>query len=56
MAEAPPLQEDKYAKFYKMDEPVIKFEGGVNEIQQIQLGMSKTRFFKTSFEHFQTGF
>ena len=26
------LEEDEYAEFYEMDEPVIKFEGGVNEI------------------------
>ena len=25
MAEAPPLQEDEYAKFYEIDEPVIKY-------------------------------
>ena len=36
MAEAPSLEEDKYGKFYKINEPVIKFEGGVNEIQHIQ--------------------
>ena len=36
MAEAPPLEEDKYADLYKIDEPVIKFEGGVNKIQHIQ--------------------
>ena len=36
MAEAPTLEEDKYAKFYEIDEPVIRFEGGVNEIQHIQ--------------------
>ena len=35
MAEAPPLEEDKYAKFYKIDKLVIKFAGGVNEIQHI---------------------
>ena len=33
-AEAPPLEEDKYAEFYEIDEPVIRFEGGVNEIGQ----------------------
>ena len=32
MAEAPPLEEDDYSEFYKIDEPVIKFEEGVNEI------------------------
>ena len=36
MAEAPPLAEDEYAEFYEIDEPVINFEGGVNEIQHIQ--------------------
>ena len=36
MAEAPPLEEDKYAEFYEIDKPVIRFEGGVNEIQHIQ--------------------
>ena len=36
MVEAPPLEEDEYAKFYEIDEPVIKFEEGVNEIQHIQ--------------------
>ena len=36
MAEAPPLAEDEYTKFYEIDQPVINFEGGVNEIQHIQ--------------------
>ena len=36
MAEDPPLEEDEYAKFYEIDEPVIKFEGRVNEIQHTQ--------------------
>ena len=36
MGEAPALPEDEYAEFYEIDEPVIKFEGGVNEIQHIQ--------------------
>ena len=31
-----PLEEDEYAEFYEIDEPVIKFEEGVNEIQHIQ--------------------
>ena len=39
MAEAPPLEEDEYAEFYKIDEPVIKFEGGLNEIQHIQCSL-----------------
>ena len=37
--EAPLLEEDEYAEFYEKDEPVIKFEGGVNEIQHIQLSL-----------------
>ena len=28
IAEAPPLEEDEYAKFYEIDEPVIKLEEG----------------------------
>ena len=36
MAEAPTLAEDEYAEVYEIDEPVIRFEGGVNEIQHIQ--------------------
>ena len=32
IAEAPPLAEEKYTEFYKIDEPVINFEGGVNGI------------------------
>ena len=41
MAEAPPLEEDKYEEFYKIDKPVIKFAGGVNEIQHIQRSLIK---------------
>ena len=36
IAEAPLLKEDEYAEFYRVDEPVIKFEGRVNETQHIQ--------------------
>ena len=36
MAEAPTLEEEKYAEFYEIDKPVIRFEGGINEIQHIQ--------------------
>ena len=36
MAEAPVLAEDKYAKFYEIDKPVINFKGGVNKVQHIQ--------------------
>ena len=39
MVEAPLLAEEKYAEFYKIDEPVIQFEDGVNEIQHIQRSM-----------------
>ena len=38
-AEALPLEEDEYAKFYEIDDPVIKFEEGVNEIQPIQCSL-----------------
>ena len=31
MAKAPSLEGDKYAEFYEIDEPVIRFEVGVNE-------------------------
>ena len=34
-------QKDKYAVFYKIDEPVIKFEGGVKEIQHVQRSTSE---------------
>ena len=33
MAEASPLEGDKDAEFYEIDEPMVKFEGRVNEIQ-----------------------
>ena len=36
MAKAPTLEEYKYAEFYEIDKPVIRFEGGVNEMQHIQ--------------------
>ena len=39
MLEAPPISEDEYAEFYEIDEPVIQFAEGVNEIQHIQHSM-----------------
>ena len=39
MVEAPPLAADEYVKFYEIDESVIQFEGGVNEIQLVQCSM-----------------
>ena len=33
--------EDEYAEFYEIDQPVIKFEGRVNEIQHIQQCLMK---------------
>ena len=36
MVKAPKLAEEEYVKFYEIDELVIRFEGGVNEIQNIQ--------------------
>ena len=39
MPEAPPVSEDEYAEFYEIDEPVIQFAEGVNEIQHIHRSM-----------------
>ena len=39
MSEALLLAEDDYAEFYEINEPVINFKGGVNEIQHIQRSM-----------------
>ena len=39
MVEALRLEEDEYAEFYEINEPVIQFEGGLNEIHYIQLGI-----------------
>ena len=39
IAEALPLEKDEYAEFYEIDEPVVEFEGGVNEIQHIQCSL-----------------
>ena len=39
MGEAPLLEENKYAEFFKIDKPMISFEGGVNEIQHIQCSL-----------------
>ena len=33
MTEALLLEDDEFAEFYKVDELVIRFEGGVNKIQ-----------------------
>ena len=41
MVEALPLDEEEYANFYETDEPVIKFEDRVNEIQHIQCSMAE---------------
>ena len=41
MAEALLFEEDKYAEFYEIDKPVMKFGGGVNEIQHIQGSLLK---------------
>ena len=35
MEDAPPLEDNVYAESYKVDEPVIKFLEGINEIQQV---------------------
>ena len=36
LAEALPLEEDEYFEFYEVDEPVIRFDGGLNKIQHVQ--------------------
>ena len=36
MAKAPALADDDYAEFFDVNEPIIKFEESVNEIQYIQ--------------------
>ena len=41
MAEAKLLEEDEYPGFYEIDEPVITFERGVNEIQHIQRSLKE---------------
>ena len=39
MPEAPLLSEDKYAEFYEIEESMIQFAEGANEIQHIQCSM-----------------
>ena len=41
MAKAPLLEEDENTEYYEIDEPVIQFRGGVNEIQHKQRNMMK---------------
>ena len=42
MAESPPLEDGKYAEFYEVDEPVIRFECRVNEIPHVQRSTAET--------------
>ena len=35
------MEEDKYPEFYEIDEPVIQFEGEVNEIQHVKRSMAE---------------
>ena len=51
MGEGLPLEEDEYAEFNEVDEPIIRFEGVVNDIQNVQRSTAeiaeeqgKTRF------------
>ena len=39
MPKAPPLSEDEYGEVYEIDELVIQFAEGVNEIQHIRCSM-----------------
>ena len=41
MEDAPSLEDDVYAEFYDVDEPVIKFLEGINEVQHVQRQLSE---------------
>ena len=41
MEDAPAIEDKVYAEFYDVDEPVIKFLGGINEVQHIQRQLSE---------------
>ena len=34
-------EEEEYSEFYKVDAPVIRFEGGVKEILHVQRSLAK---------------
>ena len=36
MEDAPLIEDDVYAEFYEVEEPVIKYIEGINEIQHVQ--------------------
>ena len=42
MEDALPLEDDVYAEFYDVDEPVIKFLEGINKIQHVQWNLGET--------------
>ena len=50
MAEAPPLEEDEYAKFYEIDEPVIKFEEGAKYAEFYEIDEPVIKFEEGSNE------
>ena len=41
MEDAPALEDNLYAEFYDVDEPVIKFLGGINQVQHVQQQLSE---------------
>ena len=41
MEDAPVLEDDVYAEFYDVEEPVIKFLGEINEVQHVQRQLSE---------------
>ena len=41
MEDAPLIEDDMYAEFYEVEEPVIKYIKRINEIQHIQLNLAE---------------
>ena len=41
MENAPLIEDDIYAKFYEVEEPVIKYINGINEIQHVQRNLGE---------------
>ena len=41
MEDAPLIEDNVYAEFYEVDEPVIKFLDGINKIQHVQQNLGE---------------
>ena len=41
MEDAPLIEDDLYAEFYEVEEPVIKYIKGINEIQHVQRNLGE---------------